>query len=238
MTGGAGASIHRFCARLYVRLSVRWRTDRGGAWVEAAGLSLAYAATLPPENGEHAGKHATGHQPLLMTRLDEVSIPKTEFDTFLYARLGEDLSGSSITVLSLLARQDVDPWDEAAALARMNGEEATRRLGGFIASSPAGPTPEPDAKATASRLLRLLPKAAVFRPPSRPVVARPIEGTQTRAEKGIEKQKLAIRNIVLLIVLMACLLGGQWLSTTYLHGPRDEPAPVTPDAASPSQPKP
>jgi hypothetical protein len=178
-----------------------------------------------------------------MTRLDEVSIPKTEFDTFLYARLGEDLSGSSITVLSLLARQDVDPWDEAAALTRMSGEEATRRLGGFIASGPAGPTPEPDAKATASRLLRLLPKATVFRQPSRPVVAvRPIDGTETRAEKGvdkgIEKQKLAIRNIVLLIVLMACLLGGQWLSTTYLHGPRDEPAPATPDAASPSPPKP
>jgi hypothetical protein len=192
-----------------------------------------------------------------MTRLDEVSIPKTEFDTFLYARLGEDVSGSSITVLSLLARQDVDPWDEASALARMSGEEAIRRLAGYIASSPAGPAPEPDAKATASRLLRLLPKATVFKATVRPVVAiRPVErteaGTETRAEAGTEKRtearpgtrtgkrveqpKLAIRNIVLLIVLIACLLGGQWLSTTYLHGPRDEPAPATPDAAS--RPKP
>ena len=36
-----------------------------------------------------------------------------EFDRFLYASVGDDNNGMPLTVLSALARMDVDPWEEA-----------------------------------------------------------------------------------------------------------------------------
>lgn len=40
-----------------------------------------------------------------------------EFDKFLCASIGEDRNGTMLSVLSALARLDVDPWQEAADLA-------------------------------------------------------------------------------------------------------------------------
>ena len=42
-----------------------------------------------------------------------------EFDEFLWASVGEDRNGTGLSVLSALARLDVDPWQEANSLARM-----------------------------------------------------------------------------------------------------------------------
>ena len=41
----------------------------------------------------------------------------SEFDDFLHARIVEDGNGLPLTVLSALARLNMDPWDEAARLA-------------------------------------------------------------------------------------------------------------------------
>ena len=37
--------------------------------------------------------------------------PGCQFDQFLYASGGDDANGMPLTVLSALARMDVDPWD-------------------------------------------------------------------------------------------------------------------------------
>ena len=42
-----------------------------------------------------------------------------EFDKFLYAPIREDRNGTPLSVLSALARLDVDPWQEALSLALM-----------------------------------------------------------------------------------------------------------------------
>ena len=42
-----------------------------------------------------------------------------EFDEFLGAAIREDRNGTTLSVLSALARLDVDPWREATRLARM-----------------------------------------------------------------------------------------------------------------------
>ena len=59
-----------------------------------------------------------------------------EFDDFLFASIGEDRNGTALSVLSALARLDVDPWQETASLARMPRERATERLAALIAAAP------------------------------------------------------------------------------------------------------
>ena len=54
----------------------------------------------------------------------------SEFEKFLYAAVGEDHNGMPLTVLSALARVDVDPWEEAAKLMQLPkdaGAELTNR---------------------------------------------------------------------------------------------------------------
>ena len=67
-------------------------------------------------------------------RAATASIPKAEFNEFLFAPIGEDRNGMLVSVLSALARLDVDPWLEAAKLAQLPGETATRRLASLIGS--------------------------------------------------------------------------------------------------------
>src|SRR5208283_4470219 len=74
-----------------------------------------------------------------------------EFDEFLGAPIGEDRNGTTLSVLSALARLDVDPWREATSLARMPREAAAERLTALIDALPREP-------ASAADLIALLPK--------------------------------------------------------------------------------
>jgi hypothetical protein len=47
---------------------------------------------------------------------------------FLYASVGEDRAGSTVSVLSALARLNLDPWAEAAELAALGRNAAGVRL--------------------------------------------------------------------------------------------------------------
>ena len=49
-----------------------------------------------------------------------------------------------LSVLSALARLDIDPWQEAANLARLPRETATERLATLIAKLPGEPSAHPD----------------------------------------------------------------------------------------------
>ena len=57
-----------------------------------------------------------------------------EFDPFLFASVGEDRHGQLLSVISVLARSDLDPRLEAVGLARMSQGQATARLCGLIAA--------------------------------------------------------------------------------------------------------
>jgi hypothetical protein len=82
-----------------------------------------------------------------------------EFDAFLFAQVDEESSGRLLSVLSALARLDVDPWREATELARMPRESANQRLTSLIAALPAAPAGRLPAATIADRLIRLLPRA-------------------------------------------------------------------------------
>lgn len=74
-----------------------------------------------------------------------------------------------LSVLSALARQDVDPWREAAQLARLPGVQATRRLSLRIEALPGRSSAVVDPAALAARLLKLLPGGTTSPQPKRPV---------------------------------------------------------------------
>jgi hypothetical protein len=103
---------------------------------------------------------------------------RNEFDTFLHSAILEEEGGASLTVLSLLARQDLDPWEEAANYAGSPGEAITKLsdlLENMMPSAAAGG----GSRATAVRLLKLLPRPNsgdfLSRNPMWPVLKRLLE---------------------------------------------------------------
>jgi len=86
----------------------------------------------------------------------------SEFDTFLFAPIGADRKGMVLSVLSALARLDIDPWQEAAKLAQMPSAIAIERLTSLIAAlpEPDAPLAHRDPGTVAIRLTALLPRKA------------------------------------------------------------------------------
>ncbi|MEO8224272.1 MAG: hypothetical protein ABI661_05660, partial [Gammaproteobacteria bacterium] len=123
------------------------------------------------------------------------TVAGAELEAFLYATIADESDGAPLTVLSALARQDVDPWDEAARLARLPLEAATLSLTTMIAARPPGSSVRPDAAATAARLIALLPRRVTNR--EAPAAANPVAGT------GLNP--LSIRRYVLIFAVLAAL---------------------------------
>jgi hypothetical protein len=100
-----------------------------------------------------------------------------EFDAFLFAPIGEERNGMALSVLSAIARLDVDPWREAASLKRLPVRAAIERLTQLLASLPNN-QPIPVAPDTITRLIGLLPGTARDDAWSRPT---PIGGDKSSA---------------------------------------------------------
>ena len=152
-----------------------------------------------------------------MTRTAVFSDLASEFDDFLYAPIREDRSGLPLSVVSALARLDVDPWEEAAQLAAMSGEAATQRLSLLIASLPAQAPIDPECRTIAARLIALLPQ--------RPVTAAAPHGNAARVETAAKSPALIYA--VYYVIFMLFVLMSQWLI-----GSRE--APVQGEASMPS----
>jgi hypothetical protein len=101
-------------------------------------------------------------------RLAPPPLLASDYDAFLFASIGEEGNGMPLSVLSALARQDVDPWQEAAQLARLPGLQATRRLSLRIEALPGRSSEIVDPATLAARLLTLLPGVATIAKPKRP----------------------------------------------------------------------
>lgn len=94
-----------------------------------------------------------------MSRLDDLRQGETPFDGFLYADLGQDTDGNTVSVLSALARLGVDPWTEADELSRLSHARARDRLGSLLARLRDIPSLGETAATTVQRLIELLPNA-------------------------------------------------------------------------------
>lgn len=140
-----------------------------------------------------------------MTRPASVSALGSEFDDFLFAPIGEDGNGMLLSVLSALARLDFDPWEEAAKLAQLPEETATRKLASLIAALPDGPAARPDPGMIAPRLIALLPRRAA----------------STLPGVGAVTHSPAVASVIYYVIFMAIVLVGQWLMAS-----RQAPAQV------------
>ena len=72
-----------------------------------------------------------------------------------------------LSVLSVLTRQGVDPWEEAAKLAHLPRASATKRLISLIAAAPGNRWTYQDAGTLSDRLIALLPRPTDFIVPVR-----------------------------------------------------------------------
>jgi hypothetical protein len=86
------------------------------------------------------------------------ALPYSEFNTFLFASIGEEGNGMPLSVVSALARLDFDPWREAARLSDLPQESALAALDGLIRRLPAGHWNQSDTRKIAARLVELLPR--------------------------------------------------------------------------------
>jgi hypothetical protein len=84
-------------------------------------------------------------------------LKNSDLNNFIFADIGPELNGSTLTMLSMLARLGEDPWTEAAILAKLPKNEAFDYLLQGISKMPLVPITLADMRATASRLLLLLP---------------------------------------------------------------------------------
>jgi hypothetical protein len=82
------------------------------------------------------------------------------FERFLAAAVGQDRTGASVSVLSMFARLNVDPWIEAATLAKMKKASARQRLEASLARFEDVHTLVSDQGRVASGLLDFLPRPA------------------------------------------------------------------------------
>jgi hypothetical protein len=92
-----------------------------------------------------------------MARSASASFLGSEFNDFLFAPIGEDRTGMLLTVLSALARRDLDPWKAAAELAGLPEETAIQRLVSLISTLPRGLSPRTDPRTIAAGAVALLP---------------------------------------------------------------------------------
>jgi hypothetical protein len=111
-----------------------------------------------------------------------------------------------LSVLSVLARLDIDPWLEAAKLACLPGEAATLRLASLIAALPDEQVAHPDPEMAAVRLVALLPRTTSFS-----ALARGTGAGATTAD--------GLRGIIFMLffsaVAVALVTGVQWIAVNH-----------------------
>ena len=144
----------------------------------------------------------------------------TEFNDFLFALVGEDRNGMPLSVVSVLARMNLDPWVEAACLADLPAETAARKLAAWLdaLSDPALKPAGPDTRALG--LIALLPRRVTHTAP--PPVDR------TGAVAAARPQ--ALIKVILLAICLIVSLGIQLVVARRESPPRPE-APHAPASA-------
>jgi len=125
---------------------------------------------------------------------------RPHLDRFLHADVGQERNGMDLSVLSVLARLDKDPWEEAARLAGLPPAAAVASLAGAIASMPDGAWPLTEAQTIALRLIPLLQ-------PERPEARR--GGGVPSIGRSLDDRRLAALLIIIafgaLLTLATCL---------------------------------
>jgi hypothetical protein len=158
----------------------------------------------------HGGQDAPSFG-VALTSPTSVSQFRSEFDAFLYASVEDRSDGPLLSVLSALARLDIDPWQEAATLTRMSRDKAVWRMAALIETLPGEPSAHLNAKTIATRLVALLPRQIVV-------------SVGSRGTTSIRGNSANIRFIMALLLLNAVFMAFSF-GRHYFGG---APPPATP----------
>jgi hypothetical protein len=95
-----------------------------------------------------------------MPSSDAFALRRSGLNEFLFAPVGTEANGMTISVVSMFARLGNDPWQEAGRLAGLPKPEAIESLARIIASMPTSVWPLQAATTIATQLIGLLPTQA------------------------------------------------------------------------------
>jgi hypothetical protein len=123
-----------------------------------------------------------------MTLSAQFSLLNSDLKDFLFASVGDEQTGMSLSVISALTRLGVDPWEEAARLAALSKVLAAEALAPMIARLSIGRSQQSDNVATARRLVGLLPMHG-----------------HAAAQPSREPANAAVKKYVHAIMLLVCL---------------------------------
>jgi hypothetical protein len=145
----------------------------------------------------------------------------SEFNEFLFAPIGDEENGMSLSVISALTRLGIDPWEQAARLSALPLGVAESTLAPMIARLSGGKWAASDAKSIAARLVTLLPRR-------RPAAS---SGIEVRRDKVVSSQTV--------LLLICCFLAAVGFVSIALKGelPWSDDRASAPfsDTAPPSQ---
>jgi hypothetical protein len=155
-----------------------------------------------------------------MTQTDLFALKNSGLEPFLFAVVGDEQNGASLTVLSLLARLGFDPWVEAARWVTLPRNAAIACLAGSIARMPLPPNALAEAQAIATRLVLLLP------------ANNSIPG---RAARIVPPQLVSMPKWLPMTILYCALAIGMGLSV--ILAPRPDAAPAASNTLIDHQPR-
>jgi hypothetical protein len=138
-------------------------------------------------------------------------------DDFLYAAIGEEGNGMSLTVVSALGRLGFDPWIQADRFSAMSKAAAAQLLGPMLARLPKGLW-SADAQSIADRLVELLPA--------------PLASTAPNTRKPVPIASWLL-GVVLVVMLIVAVTAGRDLSLGRLLG--SPPATFSVDDPQPGE---
>jgi hypothetical protein len=136
-----------------------------------------------------------------MTR-EAVSYLGSEFNNFLYTPVGVEKNRMQLSVLSGLARQKIDPGQEAAQLTGLSEKMAVQRLMLWIPALSDGSWVNPDRGKIAVRLVALLPRHAS-------------SGISSRRMISNADAIKSLSGFILYVVFVLFTLGIQWIATNH-----------------------
>jgi hypothetical protein len=92
-----------------------------------------------------------------MAQTDAFALQNSSLNAFLFAEIGTEPNGTNLTMLTVLARLGFDPWAEAARWVGLPKAAVTDRVVGSLAQMKLSPQAVANIRATAARLVLLLP---------------------------------------------------------------------------------
>src|SRR5450631_4017768 len=129
------------------------------------------------------------------------SKPGTEFHGFLYAPIGEESNGMPLSVLSALARLDMDPWEMAGQLTDLPRDTSVPLLASMLERLPAGPSGRSAAVKLATHLVALLPLPYCL--------PQPAQAPAERSAKETRPPSTLLASVQLLVAFMLFFLISQ-----------------------------